>query len=64
MTPLSYDSSNLSLMALETTRLLLLIMLKLLRFKFFVLFGKHTLLGKSLIALQLPTYLSNLTANG
>ena len=35
-----------------------------LRFKSFVLFGMHTLLDNSLIMLQLPTHLSNLTANG
>ena len=39
------------------------IMLNTLRFKSSVLFGTHTLLDKSLRALQLPTHLSNLTAN-
>ena len=39
-------------------------MLNTLRFKSSVLFGTHTLLDKSLRALQLPTRLSNLTANG
>ena len=39
-------------------------MLNTLRFKFSVLFGTHTLLNKSLRALQLQTHLSNLTANG
>ena len=34
-----------------------------LRFKSSVLFGTHTLLDKSLRVLQLPTHLSNLTAN-
>ena len=33
------------------------------RFKSSVLFGTHSLLDKSLIALQLPTHLSNLTEN-
>ena len=33
------------------------------RFKFTVLFGTHTLLDKTLRLLQLPTHLSNLTAN-
>ena len=40
------------------------IRLKTLRFKSFVLFGTHALLDKSLIVLQLPAHLSNLTANG
>ena len=40
------------------------IMLNALRFKYFVLFGTHTLFYKSLRVLQLPTHLSNLTANG
>ena len=40
------------------------IMLNTLRFKFSVLFGTHTLLGKSLRVLKLPALLSNLTANG
>ena len=35
-----------------------------LRFKSPVLFGIHTLLDKSFRVLQLPTHLSNLTANG
>ena len=35
-----------------------------LRFKSSVLFGIHTLLDNSLIVLQLPAHLSNLTANG
>ena len=39
-------------------------MLNSLRFKSSVLFGTHTLLGKSLRVLQLQTHLSNLTANG
>ena len=39
-------------------------MLNTLRFKSFVLFGKHSLLDKSLIVLQLPAHLSNLTKNG
>ena len=39
------------------------IMLNTLRFKSSVLFGTHTLLGKSLIVLQLPAPLSTLTAN-
>ena len=34
------------------------------RFKFSVFFGAHTLFDKTLRDLQLPTYLSNLTANG
>ena len=40
------------------------IMSNTLRFKFFALFGAHTLLDKSLRVLQLPMHLSNLTANG
>ena len=40
------------------------IMLSTLKFKSSVLFGTHTLLDKSLRVLQLPTHLSNLTANG
>ena len=39
------------------------IMLSTLRFKSSFLFGTHTLLDKSLRVLQLPTHLSNLTAN-
>ena len=39
-------------------------MLNMLRFQFSDLFGTHTLLDKSLRVLQLPTHLSNLTANG
>ena len=39
-------------------------MLNTLKFKTSVLFGTHTLLDKSLRVLQLPAYLSNLTANG
>ena len=39
-------------------------MLNTLRFKPSVLFGTHTLLDKSFKVLQLPTHLSNLTANG
>ena len=39
-------------------------MLNMLRYKASILFGTHTLLGKSLTLLQLPTHLSNLTANG
>ena len=35
-----------------------------LRYKASILIGTHTLLGKSLTLLQLPTHLSNLTANG
>ena len=35
-----------------------------LRFKSSVLFGRHTLLDKSLRVLQLPTDLSKLTTNG
>ena len=38
-------------------------MLNLLRFKSSVLLGTHTLLDKSLRALQLPTHLSTLIAN-
>ena len=38
-------------------------MLKTLRFKSSILFGTLTLLGKSFRVLQLPTHLSNLTAN-
>ena len=41
-----------------------IIMLHTLKFKSFLLFGIHTLLDKSLRILQLPTHLSNLTANG
>ena len=40
------------------------IMLNMLGFKSSVLFATHTLLDKLLIVLQLPTHLSNLTANG
>ena len=40
------------------------IMLKTLRFKSSILFGRQTLLGKSFRVLQLPTHLSNLMANG
>ena len=40
------------------------IMLKALRFRSSVLFGTHTLLDKSLRALQLSTHLSKLTASG
>ena len=39
-------------------------MLNMLRFKSSVLFETHTLLDKSLIVLELPTHLSNLTAKG
>ena len=39
-------------------------MLNTLRSKSSVLFGKHTLLDKSLRVLQFPTHLSNLTENG
>ena len=39
-------------------------MLKTLGFKSSVLFGKHTVLDKSLRVLQLPAHLSNLVANG
>ena len=39
-------------------------MLNKLRFKYSVLVGTHTLLDQSLRVLQLPTHLSNLTANG
>ena len=35
-----------------------------LRFKYSVLFGAHTLLDKSFRVFQLPTHLSNSTANG
>ena len=38
-------------------------MLKMLRFRSSVLFGTHALLDKSLIVLQLPAHLSNLTEN-
>ena len=38
-------------------------MLNTFRFKSSVLLGRHTLLDKSLRVLQLPTHLSNLTAN-
>ena len=38
-------------------------MLNMLRFKSSVLYGTHTLLDMSLMVLQLPTHLSNLTAN-
>ena len=41
-----------------------IIMLNTLRFKSSVLFGMHTLLDKSFRVLQLPTHLSNSTANG
>ena len=41
-----------------------IIMLNTLRLKSSVLFGLHTLLGKSLRVLQLPIHLSNLTVNG
>ena len=40
------------------------IMLKTLRFKSSAVFGTYNLLDKSLRMLQLPTHLSNLTANG
>ena len=40
------------------------IMLNACIFNSFVSFGTHTLLDKSLRELQLPTHLSNLTANG
>ena len=40
------------------------VMLKTLRFRSYVLFGTHILLDRSLRVLQLPTYLSKLTANG
>ena len=40
------------------------IMLNMLRFKSSVLFGTHTSLDKSLRVSQLPTHLSNLSANG
>ena len=39
-------------------------MLNTLRFISSVLFGTHALLDKPLRVLQLPTYLSKLTANG
>ena len=39
-------------------------MLNTLRFKSSVLFEIHALLDKSFRVLQLPTHLSNLTANG
>ena len=39
-------------------------MLNTVRFKSSVLFEIHTLLDKSFRVLQLPTHLSNLTANG
>ena len=35
-----------------------------LRFKSYVSFGTHTLLGKSLRVIELPTHVSNLAANG
>ena len=38
-------------------------MLKTLKFKFFVLFGIHTLLDKLFRLLQFPTHLFNLTEN-
>ena len=38
--------------------------IKLLKFKFYILFGTHTLLDKTLKALQLPVHLSKLIANG
>ena len=38
-------------------------MLNTLRFKSYVSFETHTLLDKSFRVLQLPTHLSNLTAN-
>ena len=34
------------------------------RYKFSVLFETHTSWGKSIIVLQLPAHLSNLTTNG
>ena len=40
------------------------IMLKALRFKSSILFGKHNLLDKSLRVLQLPIHLYHLTING
>ena len=43
---------------------ILVITLNTLRFKSSVLLGTHTLLDKSVKGLQLPTHLSNLTANG
>ena len=39
-------------------------MLKALRFKSSILFGKHNLLDKSLRVLQLPIHLYHLTING
>ena len=39
-------------------------MLNTLRFKSSILYGTHTLLDKSLMVLQLPTHLSDLTENG
>ena len=42
----------------------MIITLKTAIFKPFVLFGAHALLEKSLRVLQLPTHISNLTANG
>ena len=39
-------------------------MLNMLRFKSSVLFGRHTLLDKSLRVLQLPAHLSDLITNG
>ena len=39
-------------------------MLSMLRFKSSVLFEIHSLLDKSLRVLELPTHLSDLTANG
>ena len=39
-------------------------MLKTLRFNPSVLFGTHALKDKLLMVLQLPAYLSNVTANG
>ena len=39
-------------------------MFNMLTFKSSALFGTHTLLDKSFRVLQLPTHLSNLTANG
>ena len=38
-------------------------MLNMLRFKSYVICGTHALLDKSFRVLQLPTHLSNLTAN-
>ena len=40
------------------------IILKAYKFKYYVLFGTHTLLDRSLRVLQLPTHPSKLTANG